>query len=212
MEKISVEYVALGWLFGILSQIVILWNIRSHNKKDVRVLIFSELKDTAFRLTASCHKIQAHLGITDKETLAWRAAMYRKYGDESTNKINNELDEKLKEVTNEQVKLASYILKAEKTMGLSLKKCQLFSTGSMLDNLHLFNAKFQKNLIDIKFLINVLNEEIENGIYFHRLTFDASAMNINGDIIFGNMKSAYEKIMKIEKQIVDKIDAFLASN
>ncbi|MCK5580274.1 MAG: hypothetical protein KAJ18_03280 [Candidatus Omnitrophica bacterium] len=102
-------------------------------------------------------------------------------------------------------------MKAKKDAGLSLKKCQLFSEGFVLDKLSLFNSKFQKDIIDIKFKVKVLNEEIENGMYFHRLAFDASSMSANSCVISQNMEDIYKRVMDMTKRMVDKIDAVLES-
>ncbi|MCK5580315.1 MAG: hypothetical protein KAJ18_03490 [Candidatus Omnitrophica bacterium] len=211
MDKTNSLYLVLGWLGAILSQIIIWWNVRCHKKRDACLLLFSELRDIASRLIATYSKIQIHLGEHDKEALTWRSVMSKKYADKQTWAIFKEFDEKIKSATDEEIKLASQILKADGEISLSLKEYQLFSSNYILENLSLFDSAFQKKILDIKFQVNVFNEEVKNAIYFYRLTFDVSSMNVNKDTILENMRSTYLTLMKISRDITEKIDGVLQS-
>jgi len=57
--------------------------------------------------------------------------------------------------------------------------------------------------------MNILNEENENAMFHFRLTFDASCMETNKDIIQANLKSAYTNIGKRCRDIVEKIGKIL---
>lgn len=206
------NYVAiavLGWLAAILSQIIISHHGRQKRKLDIKRLMVSELKELAFRCIATYQRVQIHLGCVNKESLEWETRIFKKYGDESVVKLIEDLNSKLQRFGAEDIEKAASLTKAKNTVGLSLKRQGVFEDGVVISNILLFDEKVQKDLLEIRFLVNALNEEVESGMYFYKLTFNSSAMEKNASVILGNMKEVYKKIMKLNKDIVIKIDGFV---
>jgi len=208
MEQNNIIYITIGWLLGVLSQIIVSVNAKYRKRQDVKTLLFSELRDIAFRLSAGCYTIQAHFGIENKETLTWLKSKHIKYGDESSRKTIEAIERMLK-YTDEQIQKGAILLKANEGIGLSLKKFAFSSADSIIESLSLFNSEFQRDIIEIKFQINALNQEIENAEYYHRLTFVPSNMETNAEAIKGNIKAIYMRVVDMSKQIVMKIEEVL---
>jgi len=208
MDKTNILYLVVGWLSGILGQIIFWWNSRCHRKNDVEILILSELKDIAFRLSCACHRIQTHFGFENRETLEWLKSKYLKYGGESSRGTIEAID-KLLEYPDEHIRQAAGLMGADEQTGLSIKKISLSLTDSVVTNLSLFDMRFQKRVIDIRYQINVLNQEIENAEYYHRLTFDPSRMKVNAQAIRENIETIYINIPHISRMIIEKIEEIL---
>jgi len=203
MENNNLLYVFLGWSLAIAGQVVTDSIRKDYKKRDLKVLIFSELKDIGFRLGAVRSKIQTHLGIKDRKAYEQLRTIYQKFGtDEKDVQV---IDEFLK-ATDEQIEVVTNLNKAKEGIGLSLKKYSLFSTGSILDNLHLFDSAFQRDILEIKFQMSIFNEEVENAMFYHRLTFDPTAVGANKDIIHKNVNDICMNIISVCERIITKIE------
>lgn len=81
-------------------------------------------------------------------------------------------------------------------IGLSLKTYSLPFIESIVEHLSIFNSKFQRDILEVREQINILNEEVENAMFYFRLTLDTSCMNTNKDIIRSNINNSYSKFKK----------------
>ena len=80
---------------------------------------------------------------------------------------------------------------------------------SILSDLSVFDSLFQNSIVEIYSQINIFNEEIEIARYYYQLTFNPSCMDVNKDIINGNLKDCYNNIQNRVRLIVDKINIIL---
>lgn len=101
------------------------------------------------------------------------------------------------------------MLKAAENIILSLKTYSLPFIESILEHLSVFDSKFQRDILEVRDQISILNEEIENAMSYSRLTFDPSSMDTNKDIISTNINSSYNNIGERCRIIVDKINKIL---
>jgi hypothetical protein len=211
LEDIKLLYAFLGWSSAILSQTIIEKIKVASKRRNLKILVFSELKDIGFRLASVCSKLQTHLGIKDREAFERLRTIYKKFGPKSVQKDIQVMDEFLK-ATDDQIKTVTLLGKSAQGIGLSLKKYALFSTGSILENLYLFDSEFQRDILDIKFQMNVFNEEIDSANFYHRLTFDPAAMGTNGDLVRGNLSGIYKNLISVSTALVNKIEILVERN
>ena len=200
----EILYIIFGWLLGLLGQPVILRIERHFKRKDVKIAIFSELKNLAVRLAATCYKIQSNLGITDRTKLTWVKNVHEKYRIDGKDMVES-LD-KVLEMTDEQINAMASSRKAPEGICISLKKHSLPFIESISEQISVFEPKFQKEIFEIQAQVNILNEEIENAMYSYRLTFDPSSMKTNKDIINQNITKCYHAIEERCVIVVSEIE------
>jgi hypothetical protein len=203
MEQ-EIYYILFGWLLGLLSAPIASILEKYYKRNDLKRAIFSDLKNIAVRLAATCQSIQAHRGTRNKESLAWIKGVYEKYRlDTPQTSIDN--INRLLSASDEDFAIVSSLMKGANNTGLSLKTFSLPYLESVLSELFLFETKFQMQILGIRSQIDILNEDIENVLYYHRLTFDSSAVGKNKDNILDNINGGHAEIERRCRLIVDKI-------
>lgn len=200
-------YITLGWLFGLLSPRIAIGIERYYKRNDLKKAIFSDLKNLAVRLTAVYSKIQMHLGIRDKESLKWEKYIYEKYRDNCPKSVLEAI-EKMIQAPDEHFEKATSLFKADENISLSLKTYSLYFIVSISEQLSIFTPGFQREILEIRSQVDILNEEIEMTKFHYQLTFDSSCMKTNGSIIRTNLKNNYNEIQHRCKIIVDRICEF----
>lgn len=120
--------------------------------------------------------------------------------------------EKLLEAPAQQFEVLRDALKAKENIGLGLKSFSLPFTESILENIGIFDSRFQMDILNIRDQVILLNEEIELSMHYFHLTFDTSAMNTNGEIIRKNIKKSYIVIQDRCRIIADRIEKILGCN
>ncbi|MBL7130425.1 MAG: hypothetical protein ISS45_03330 [Candidatus Omnitrophica bacterium] len=190
---IEIVYIFCGWILGLLGQPIVSKIEKYYRRNDLKIAIYSELKNLGVRLAAVCYKIEMHLGIRDKSTLRWVKSIYERYRVDYPKGLSEAI-EKLLQSPDEQFNIATNLFKGDETIGLSLKTYSLPFSESIVEHLSIFNSKFQRDIFEIRAQISILNEEVENAMFYFRLTFDPSCMNTNKDIIRSNINNGYKEI------------------
>ena len=201
-------YILLAWLLGIISQPIVSRINKYYKRNDLKKVIFYDLKNLEYRLAANYHKINIHLGNIDKPKLKWIKTIYEKNIEDCPKMLIEIINKKLQFSESEFDKFTNQS-KAKENINLDLKKFSLSFTESILERLSIFDAKFQKDILDIRDHNNILNEEIENAKFYFRLTFDPSCMDINNEIIKLNLEKSYNSIQERCRIIIDKIEKIL---
>ncbi len=208
MEQIY--FILFGWLLGLLSPPIASIIEKNYKRDALKKAIFSELENVVVRLAATCQLIQTHRGTRDKESLTWIKNIYEKY---RLNTPQTTLDNinKLLTVSNEEFALLTSLMKAKENACLGFKKSSLPYLESVLSDLFLFDTTLRRETLEVRSLIDILNEDIENTQYYHRLTFDSSIIGGNRDTLMKNIDNGHIEIEKRCKSIVNKIIKLLDS-
>lgn len=206
-ENMQILYIFLGWLIGLLSQSIVSRIEKHYKSRDIKIAIFSELRNLATRLAANCYRIQMHLGTNDKPTLQWIKNVYEKYLEDSPQSILGCID-KILQMPDEQFNVTRRS-KAVQSRGLALKTFSLSFTEAAFEYLMFFDSKFQNKIFEVRDQISILNEEIDDARHYFRLTFNPLCMETNSDIIDTNIEKSYAQIQERCKIIADKIDKIL---
>lgn len=204
----GILYTIFGWLLGLLSQPIASRIEKYYKRGDVKTAIFSELKNLLVRLASTCMKIEAHLGTKDKESLRWLKAIYEEYRIECHQEILDAM-EKIIQAPDEQFKVVVQYLKAGEDQGIGLRGFSLPFTDSILENLSVFDPKFQSDILEIRTQVGFLNEMVEESVFYFRLTFDPDAIKINSEPIKNNMNTCYRQVGDGCRRLVEKIQKVL---
>ena len=204
----GILYTIFGWLLGLLSQPIVSRIEKYYKRGDVKTAIFSKLKNLLVRLASTCMKIEAHLGTKDKESLRWLKAIYEEYRIECPQKILDAM-EKIIQAPDEQFKVAVQYLKAGEDEGIGLRGFSLPFTDSILENLSVFDPKFQSDILEIRTQVGFLNEVVEESVFYFRLTFDPDVIKTNSEPIKNNMNTCYRQVGDGCRRLVEKIQKVL---
>jgi hypothetical protein len=204
----EIIYIILAWLFGLLASPIVSRIERIYKRKDLQMAIFSELEYLAVLLTTSRYLIQAHLGITDRDSLNDMKRIYEKCGVDCPKEVLAKIN-KMLELNDEQLRQLLAHKKADQSTSIDLRTHSLPFIESILGDMSVFDSKFRRNILEIRSQVNMLNEITENGIFYHKLTFDSSSMSNNASIILKNLKEVYDHIQRRCKITTDRICSVL---
>jgi hypothetical protein len=96
----------------------------------------------------------------------------------------------------------------EPRRGHHLKAYYLPFLESHTGALAIFDAEFQRSLMEIRAQISLLNDEISQSQFYFQKSFDNISVE-NFKIIDMNLSESYQLIGRILGRIVDKIDKFI---
>lgn len=197
----EILYIILGWLFGLLTSPISLRIERRYKRKDLQSAISSELKNLAVRLAGMSYKIHTHQETMDKTNLSWVKKIYDMYD----SKMVTENMVKILEIPDENFQALMRTQRAQTGGSLGLKTYSLPVLDASLEDISIFDLKFQKNILEMRTQVDFLNQEIENCMRYFFLTFDPTSMGTNKNILELNIKNCHKQILDKSKYIADKI-------
>lgn len=208
MEAIwAIIGVVIGWLLGLSNH----WILRYFKKGDLQNMILSELENTSALLAITRYRIQMHLGNYNRNDLIWVKNAIEKSDDNSLKNIQSTI-EKLIKLDDAQIKVLALSRKAPANKSLTLKQFNIPLIKSALNELSVFDSKFQKGVLKIYHGINILNEEINLSKEYFDMTFIPETMELNASNIEKNINDSYENICKRCKWIIEDIEKLLSLN
>jgi hypothetical protein len=203
MEQIL--YIFFGWLLGLLGQPIGSRVEKYFKRKELKILIVSELKGLVFRLVALRHNILSHRGLLDNSSISWLKHNYEKCQPDCSPEMLGALDKLLEALPADLKALANYT-KAPEGTSISLKTFTLPFTESVINQLWILESEMQALILEVRSQVAILNEEIDNARFYHRLSFDTNCMETNRQIVIDNLNMNYDEIQKKCKFIVDSIE------
>ncbi|MEK7604532.1 MAG: hypothetical protein AAB442_01935 [Patescibacteria group bacterium] len=198
-------YITLGWLFGLLTPPISSRIDRKYKEKDFRFAICSELKNLATRIAGLSFKVHLHLGSLDKPSLRWIGDVYKKYND---GMVTPEM-EKIFGASDADFKTVMEKYKASENRSLAIKTFSLPVMDSLLGDIWVFDSQFQREILELRSQVDILNQEIENCMQYFFLTFDPSTMSANATVLNTNLKESHGLIADRCKIVVSKIDVII---
>ena len=162
---------ALGYLAGLMGPIVVFEIKRQRNINNLQPSIITELSELRYRLASEVFIVVDHLGDGDLNFYKWLYNILKKYqGRYASKSLTDSIGKLIKQ---SPAKIAAYVKQAASTggAGLSIRKHRMpiYESNSVL--IASFETIFQNNLSAIANHLDILNEIVEESIYFHRLTF-----------------------------------------
>jgi hypothetical protein len=204
----SILFLLLGWLFGLLSPIIIDEIRRRRSLKQAKIAILSELTEVHFKLASTAYIIAKSFGKWDRKFLIWLKAIMDSYtGQYADQGINKHINELLALSDKELAKTAK-LAKAHAFKALALKEFQTPVLDTQIRTLSMFSSDLQNLLIEIKAQVGLLNQHIELSHFYFQKTFDSGLSPLNYKIIDKNLKDAYIQACEKIKDIADLITRY----
>lgn len=201
----TVGLIFVGWLLGILGPIIVERVSKRRQKAELKIAVQSELNDLKIRLILFVYLLRRTTESLDEEILIWMRTSVHDYNGfenvESLQKLLNKIDFSNKEA------LPSVInsLNHGSTGAISLKFMNIGFLNANLQNLYLFEQTFQTRLLEIKYGIDSLNQEIQFAIDYLKMTFDQSITGKNRVVLETDLKNKYGYIATMCKSNVERI-------
>jgi hypothetical protein len=202
----------LGWFLGLFSPIISTFIMRVSQKREIKRGIYNELNDVKLRMAMAVHLLSPHFVSYDRKLLTWLQPYYeefdRLYSGKNLAQNNKKI---LEELTDEQFNAAAAMKITEKpNQSYNLKHYSLPFLECHMGSLAIFDADFQRNLMEIRTQISILNDEISMSRFYFEKTFDKISPE-NYPIIVKNLSEAYQHIAGMLQRLVDKISTFIAT-
>lgn len=205
----DVWLVCLGWFLGIVAAPITAYIQRMLRKEELEKSLKGELKNLAVRVMALSHLIKRKLGTYTKKDIERYRLLSKKY----SLKFDETMDELFKrvlEVSAENLdEMWDMIRQKDSQNKLALKTYSVPYLTAIIDEVSVLTQEWQRNVFEIKTRLDILNQEIENAMYFFRLTFDAECMKSNNAAIESNIMTSYSAVDRQCQLLVDNIEVLL---
>jgi hypothetical protein len=201
----------LGWLLGLLGPAIIDRITTASKRKDLHSIISSELRDTKIRLITMGYLLKCKVGGFTVEFLEQMRVELNEY------KGYERLDE-IRKATNAQdytnPELMPNMVNAfnSKADGgsISLKMISMNVLAANMSNLYMFPDEMRARLIEIKYAMDAISQEIESAREFIMLTFTRIS-DQNHEIASTEIQNKYRYIADMSDRAVRRINEFLKS-
>ena len=200
MMSPEILYVALGWLFGLVSSLVLESNRRARLVKSLRRGLRFELSEAERQLAGVVWNIATKLGTADRELLEWVIAAYERYaGEEDISRDQSTLRALLEDPR-----------ALSTTFGKKWSILRHFPTPA-LDAAVAAISDFPENeqvaILQLRMLCTAYNGTVDDSGQFHRMTFDVPAES--HEAALNNLKNAQQHVAKLGRKIVDRAERYL---
>jgi len=210
---IGISTLIIGWVLGILSNVVNEKLKRRNTKIDTINGIKSELDELQIHLSTVSMMSVFEINEFDEEYYNWVKPYYFKSLDSVQSIIPKDIQEKLKEFKELD---DEHIFNMLKTIHVSDPEDSLPKTftyqnitipfiDSKIKDISLLSPESQRLLLVIKRDINFLNSDYSQVWYYHTKTFEQPS-EANLDLINANLKNLYRRIGNRAKVVVNNIE------
>lgn len=198
-------YIGFGWLLGLLAPAITKRISDQYDKKNLENIIFNDLKDLKKRLSPIPYLVYPKYGRLNQDIFDW---------------IKNNSDgdffaglEQFIEQGLTEAQVINYLNTTgqQNNTATYFKKMNLFATDSHLTKLSLIEKGAMEKILEIKFHVQALNEDIDNFRDHINMTFMPGITPENHRIVSSEIDNRSLMIAKKSMFIVDKINEILSS-
>lgn len=209
----EIIYIILGWLFGILSPGIIDKIAKSRKKEGLRRMFIHDLKDIKGRLVLIPFQVYSGYGNLDEETFNWVKEQTNDFeeidSDKDVQKHIKDLKEKVRLDWN---RFKDYMNKTSEknNPAWNFQKMHTNIIDSNIMHFELLEDDFLTKVLEIKFQINIFNEEVQNVNEYLKMTFDSSISEVNMEIIKKEIERKNYLISDKARRLVGKINQLIS--
>lgn len=198
----------LGWLFGILSPVLVSKIRDERESVEFKSAIMSELEEIKYRLILARWQIESKYGHPNHDFYNWAQSVLSNYKGINSGESLLKATAKLLKLSKNELDQYTEVSKALKSSnsGLTLKKHALSIINSNIGMLSKFEPLFRGQVLEIKTRLEFMNEMIDDARFFYKLSFQNQISTNNYEIADKNMKNTYKLYSERAKDIVDLID------
>ena len=202
IEKILL--VVLGWLLGLLAPVIVDAIKRRRENELGRIAIRAELLDLAHKLALASHYIHMHQGTVDKTNLSWLRRHLESYpalvdSQPVMNSVRMQLS-----MPDEEHAAFVRLTAAEPGRSIVLQKYPVPLLDARDSALWSFDNTLQRQLLDIRTRIELLNDLVDRSRKYSDMTF-GKLEGGNYDLVVQNIEQAYKEYALSAEKVVDLV-------
>lgn len=201
---LSIVFIVLGWLLGLLSPHLIELIQRPYRRKIIRESLFIEMEQLCRKLASSIYMVYDQRGMIDREFLDWLKPIMGTYKHRRSPLSFAERTDHILALTDEQLR-ALFPPSGNSRQHVTIKKSSTPFLDSQITNLYLFTPEFQRLALEVQSRISAINEEVDKAWFNYTKTFDAGLSPQNHAIVQGNMHQTNLDIVLLCRETCDDI-------
>ncbi len=198
----SILYLILGWLSGIISPGIVERIRRARRRRDLVRSILSELSDLEYMMASVAYLMRGKLATVTDEFLDWFMPIVARYDGPGKPKGLEEALVKSRKIS-EQQRREFYLLKQDEGRGLTLKQYSLPFLQSVSNELPICSLDFQRRILHVKGRLDVFNQHVLFLQTLFMKTFEVTGENY--EAVTTNLSEGYSQIAEIAKDIANAI-------
>jgi len=207
----SILFLIVGWLFGLLSPVIVDEIRRRRQASKIRSAVLVELTEVRLKLASDAFMMAMRFGTWDRPMLEWFKSIFDLYsGSYADPKIIKATNEMLSRPDSDLSAIANHF-KAPLHKALSLRSYFTPVMDSQVANFVIFNAGTQNLLIEIRTQLTFMNEIVEQAQFFYQKSFDSGVSEENVKIIQNNLNETYQKLGEKAHSVADLITKCMKS-
>ena len=204
----EIIYIILGWLFWILSPGIINYISNHYKKNTLKLIVTTELNNIKNKLIFLPLLVYSKYGKLDEKVFNWMRKESQDFKEvEMSIEIKNIFEKQINNPDSLISFLQWYNSRHKKdNPGIIFRKMMINSIDSNLINIGILWDKFLEKLLEVKFQINVFNEEIQSVNEYWKMTFDSNITESNHQIILKEIENKNLYIAEKAILIIEKIN------
>ncbi len=199
----SILYLVLGWLIGIISPGIVERIRREHRRRDLVRSILSELTSLQFLMALVAHVMRGKLATVTDEFLDWLTPIVARYdGPEKPKGLEKRLAESRK-ISEQQRGVMDLYIGSSKGRGVALKQYSLPFLQSVSNELPIFSLDFQRRVLHVKARLDVFNQHTSFLQAQFNKTFEVTGSDY--DSVIKNLSKGYSQLAEFAEDIANAI-------
>jgi len=202
----SILFLIAGWLLGTLSPVIAESIRRSRDATTTHKAIRAELDEIRILATLAAYYIQMRFGTIDRAYLDWVRSVLRSYtGRTVVSKMLVSVEAQLA-TTDEAIAAMAAIQRAGPGGAIGVRKVIAPILDTRLPIIWQLDNLLQRQLMDVRRNLDLMNEDVDEAKYYLRLTFSQMDETLRGSVN-ASLDAAYRRVSDRAKMVVDRIDA-----
>jgi hypothetical protein len=206
---IELPALLLGWLLGLLSPAIIEAIRVKYRRRDLAAAIRAEAQDLQYRAASMSFILAKQSGDLTREYLVWLKPKLAQYKGNEPVQAVREIVEKLVEAPDQDLLAVAIHMRAEKGIGLSLKRIRASLIEASMASIVHFPPEYQLRIHEFRNQLDVLNQEIEATRESLWMTYDSSLSKENHERIEEDLVRKYNFVRGISMRVADRLQAII---
>lgn len=202
--SLDIGSIILGWLFGILSPVIVSRITRRYKRNDLHAGIIKEINHINLRLIFAYDLLSKRTGTYNQEQVAWLLKQYESLDQKDSFKIKAYRIQI--SATPEEFEVLKNEFSSSKGTGLTLQKVQLLFINMHLIDFSLFSSNFQSEIFELKSRVEILNSQIKTAEKYFFMTFDSNITPANLPLIKNDLEAKYLYLETAFKRTIEQIE------
>lgn len=210
-QKIWMSFlgIAFGWLLGLLTPIITSKYQERKKAKSLKKSILCEIDELRITMAQVIYLVESKFDGINYELIDYILAIYAKSNAKSEYEhLEIQLKNIRKKSENELLIVKKIKENEEFSKSLSMKKYYLPYLEAKINELSSLEDEFQRKSLELLRLLALFNDNVEEGKFFYKLTFDGNLSEGNHQIAQQVLNENHQFLARQARKIVEKINSF----